>query len=150
MNERELVKCARECTTIGGDCANCPFDRHIGADGAICSELLVRALVRALAERVEKLGEHCARHAEELAVQQERDRWISVEERLPERDEGVLVTVSGTYGQITFERALMLGTWLGPEGWYCAEWPLWETPGVTHWRPLPALPEEVEHGTADI
>lgn len=139
MNDQELLKLARNCVDPDGDCKGCPFDRPPLSRG-FCAADMIRALV----ERAEKLSEHCARYAEELAVIQERERWISVEERLPERDEGVLVTVSGIYNQTTFESALMLGTWLGPEGWYCNEWPLWESPGVTHWRPLPALPEEDE------
>lgn len=77
MNDQELLRGARECTTIGGDCTGCPFDKHIGADGAYCSDLLVRAL----AERMEKLSERCSRYAEEIAVQQEREH----REPLPER-----------------------------------------------------------------
>lgn len=70
MNDQELVKWARECTTIGGDCANCPFDGILPAGDNFCADLLVRTL----AERVEKLGEHCARYAEEIAVMQEEAR----------------------------------------------------------------------------
>ena len=36
------------------------------------------------ADLIEKLTDRCARYAEEIAVAQERTRWIPVEERLPE------------------------------------------------------------------
>ena len=45
----------------------------------------------AAADLIEKLTARCARYAEEIAVAQERTRWIPVTERLPENAEAVLV-----------------------------------------------------------
>ena len=44
----------------------------------------------AAADLIEKLTERCARYAEEIAVAQERTRWIPVTERLPENFQKVL------------------------------------------------------------
>lgn len=41
----------------------------------------------AAADLIEKLTARCARYAEEIAVAQERTRWIPVTERLPEANE---------------------------------------------------------------
>ena len=43
-----------------------------------------RELLDAAADLIEKLTDRCARYAEEIAVAQERTRWIPVTERLPE------------------------------------------------------------------
>ena len=43
-----------------------------------------RELLDAAADLIEKLTARCARYAEEIAVAQERQRWIYVTERLPE------------------------------------------------------------------
>lgn len=43
-----------------------------------------RELLDAAADLIEKLTVRCARYAEEIAVAQERTRWVPVEERLPE------------------------------------------------------------------
>lgn len=43
-----------------------------------------RELLDAAADLIEKLTDRCARYAEEIAVAQERTRWVPVTERLPE------------------------------------------------------------------
>lgn len=43
-----------------------------------------RELLDAAADLIEKLTDRCARYAEEIAVAQERTRWVPVGERLPE------------------------------------------------------------------
>lgn len=45
---------------------------------------------------------------EEIERLKEQHRWIPVKERLPEKDDFVLVTVSGTYNHLTFSDALQL------------------------------------------
>ena len=44
----------------------------------------VSEMVGTAADLIEKLIDRCARYAEEIAVLQERTRWVPVEERLPE------------------------------------------------------------------
>lgn len=72
--------------------------------------------------------------------------WISVKERLPddEKDgETVLAIVSGKpHKNITLCHALMTAGYFPGEGWVVNEYPEWENPTITHWMPLPELPEE--------
>lgn len=100
MNDQELLKWARRCVDPEGICRDCPFDRP-----SILSGFCAANMIRALTDRVETLADRCARYAEEIAVQQERERWISVEERLPEDCADVLTLVSGVYGKSTAELA---------------------------------------------
>ena len=50
-----------------------------------------RELLDAAADLIERLTNRCARYAEEIAVAQERQRWIPVTERLPDQYIDVLV-----------------------------------------------------------
>lgn len=64
--------------------------------------------------------------------------WIPVSERLPEDpDESVLITVNGTYKNITFEDAIMLAVYDKDEGWIIDGYQYWLTAQVTAWIPLP-------------
>lgn len=76
----------------------------------------------------------------------DRSEWVSVKERLPddEKDgETVLAIVSGKpHKNITLCHALMTAGYFPGEGWVVNEYPEWENPTITHWMPLPELPEE--------
>ena len=64
--------------------------------------------------------------------------WISVKDRLPEKDGYYLVV---TYGVISIEEfSKEKLAWLGYD-WDNAE--VYEMIGITHWMPLPEPPEEV-------
>ena len=69
------------------------------------------------------------------------NRWVPVTERLPSEEGLVLVIVSGQFRNMTFDNAYELADYC-PEGWILEAWPEWESPDVTHWMPLPALPKE--------
>lgn len=69
--------------------------------------------------------------------EQNRHRWIPVEERLPEDDVIVLVTVSGFCGYITFSNAIELGNLCSDGSWFIEGYPDWDDPEVTAWMPLP-------------
>lgn len=60
-------------------------------------------------------------------------RWISVDERLPEEDCQVLVTVKClSDGDLLVDTAWLIGgKWIDENGDEYDEW------GVTHWQPLP-------------
>lgn len=97
-----------------------------------------RELLDAAADLIEKLTDRCARYAEEIAVAQERTRWIPVTERLPEEGVPVLITYIGTDGEIYADG---VAVWAD----YGCFW--WEgsladcdkevAVQITHWMPLP-------------
>lgn len=95
-----------------------------------------RELLDAAADLIEKLTDRCARYAEEIAVAQERTRWVPVEERLPEDPvQKVLVFDPHIHGDI-----VDVGRYLGADGWVLEGWNLTQN-AVTHWMPLPERPE---------
>lgn len=69
-------------------------------------------------------------------------RWISVEERLPEDGDSVLVIVNGRYGNIKFVNAICMATYSGDEGWIIDNYEEWYGAEVDYWMPLPEPPEE--------
>ena len=72
------------------------------------------------------------------------NEWISVEEKLPDTDDNVLVICNGEYKNIRFINAYDLAAYDSDED----EWILDSYPEavvtVTHWMPLPQPPKEVE------
>jgi len=91
MKTEEIVKALRCISTAGGehDCEHCPYwkeeevpeeERPVyGADTWHSCDVDRAGLDGAAL--IEKLTDRCARYAEEIAVLQERTRWIPVEER---------------------------------------------------------------------
>lgn len=101
-----------------------------------------RTLLDAAAPALEEQRDRCARYAEEIAVLQERQRWIPVEERLPEGDDAVLAVVSGKpMENITLIGSVYIAVYCAESGWFITEFMGWDNPTVTHWMPLPAAPE---------
>lgn len=136
MNDQELLRWARKCVDPDGDCKGCPFDRPPLSRG-FCAADMIRALV----ERAEKLSEHSARYAEELAVIQERERWISVEERLPENWQNPDGETFVNYMIYSPDFGVDIGNFHAKaKRWICMGLPA----VVTHWKPLPEAPEEDE------
>ena len=98
----------------------------------------------AAADLIEKLTDRCARYAEEIAVLQEREKWVPVTERLPETNEFeeaggmskvVLGIVKNDSGSSLFNPCLCV--YLSDGRWIFRGKPV----TVTHWRPLPDGPE---------
>ena len=96
----------------------------------------------AAADLIEKLPARCARYAEEIAVAQERQRWIPVTERLPEISNSwgvsdiVLCIISDPSGYTPPNPGLCV--YLEDGRWTCHG----QIVRVTHWMPLPEGPEE--------
>ena len=94
MKNNEIVRALRCISTAGGEnaCEHCPYwkeeevpeeERPIyGADTMHSCDVDRVGLDGA--DLIERLTARCARYAEEIAVAQERQRWIPVTERLPE------------------------------------------------------------------
>lgn len=79
-------------------------------------------------------------------------RWISVKDRLPKNEQEVLVISHGWGGRLlyigTYKRIESKTSWLTGITSKASDWSLWgwsylREPQVTHWMPLPELPEEV-------
>lgn len=66
----------------------------------------------------------------------EQDRWIPVTERLPEKDDFVLVTISGvTSNGISWEHTMTLAVWTG-DSWDLVDADMADFK-IFAWRPLP-------------
>lgn len=134
MKTNEIIKALRCC---GDDnCVECPlydgFPDSAGCHGGIA---------QTAADEIEKLTDRCTRYAEEIAVLQEKEKWISTTERLPEAGETVLAVVYGKPNEnVELIGAIELAEWYEGE-WFIDAWPDWENVRVTHWLPLPAGPE---------
>lgn len=97
-----------------------------------------RELLDAAADLIEKLTGRCARYAEEIAVAQERQRWISVTERLPEVWHNGETAVLVNYMIYSPYFGVDIGNYHAKaRTWLCMGLPI----TVTHWMPLPEPPE---------
>ena len=107
----QALRCCAE-----GECKGCAMHE----DKQRCQENLL-----------DKAAEAIERLTAENAALREKQRWILVTERLPEKQQRVIVrckTVGTTVGWIMF------GEWVTDLGPGCGE--------VTHWMPLPGAPGE--------
>ena len=151
MKNNEIVRALRCISTAGGEnaCEHCPYwkeeevpeeERPIyGADTMHSCD--VDRIGLDGADLIERLTARCARYAEEIAVAQERTRWISVTERLPEvwrNDENAELVNYMIYSP---DFGVDIGNYHAKaKKWLCMALPC----TVTHWRPLPEPPKEVE------
>lgn len=146
MKNNEIVKALRCVSTAGGEnaCEHCPYWKEVevpeeerpiyGADTWHSCDVDRVGLDGA--DLIERLTARCARYAEEIAVAQERTRWIPVTERLPDDPvQKVLIFVPHPHGNI-----VDVGRYLGAGGWVLEGWYLTQS-SVTHWMPLPEGPE---------
>lgn len=156
MKNEEIVKALRCVSTAGGEnaCEHCPYwkeeevpeeERPIyGADTWHSCDVDRVGLDGA--DLIERLTDRCARYAEEIAVAQERTRWVPVTERLPELQSWGASTV--VLGLIKNENAPSLNKLHDLTLCVYCDNGIWSMPGryaaITHWMPLPEPPEEVE------
>lgn len=124
MKNEEIVRALRRLKVETGSlvCMGCGREHDCGILGC--------RIVREAAELIEKLTDRCARYAEEIAVAQERTRWIPVTERLPDQCVDVLVRYR--------DKHILMGTarcddWLDED---------LEDGVITHWMRMPKGPEE--------
>ena len=152
MKNNEIVRALRCISTAGGEnaCEHCPYwkeeevpeeERTIyGADTMHSCDVDRVGLDGA--DLIERLTARCARYAEEIAVAQERTRWIPVTERLPEATDGgyVLACVTWKDAHIDYQNAVVMA-FVSEKGLVDVEMDC-VLDGVTHWMPLPEGPEE--------
>lgn len=122
MKNEEILNALRCC--VHTECTKCPLNNGNPMDIECVSEM-----VRTAADLIEKLTERCARYAEEIAVLQEREKWVPVTERLPDQCMDILVSYRDGH--------ILMGTAM------CDDWieEDLEDGKITHWRPLPDGPE---------
>lgn len=151
MKHEEIVRALRCISTAGGEnaCEHCPYwkeeevpedERPIyGADTMHSCDVDRVGLDGA--DLIERLTDRCARYAEEIAVAQERTRWMPVTERLPEATDGdyVLACVTWKDTHINYQNAVVMA-FVSEEGLVDVEMDC-VLDGVTHWMPLPEGPE---------
>lgn len=124
MKNEEILTALRRLKVETGSlaCMGCGREHDCGVHGC--------RIMREAAELIEKLTDRCARYAEEIAVLQERTRWIPVTERLPDQCVDVLVRYR--------DKHILMGTarcddWLDED---------LEDGVITHWMRMPKGPEE--------
>ena len=153
MKNEEIVRALRCISTAGGEnaCEHCSYwkeeevpeeERPIyGADTMHSCDVDRVGLDGA--DLIERLTDRCARYAEEIAVAQERTRWIPVTERLPELQSWGASTV--VLGLIKNENAPSLNKLHDLTLCVYCDNGIWSMPGryaaITHWMPLPEWPE---------
>ena len=97
-------------------------------------------------EKIKRIADHLIRNG--VTVQE----WISVNDRLPDDEQEVLVIAHGWDGRLVYvgshKRVEAQKSWLTGITNKSSEWSLWgwsylKEPMVTHWMPLPDPPKGV-------
>lgn len=150
MKNEEIVKALRCVSTAGSspDCEHCPYwmEESVPAEmrdmvgAGVCRSAHDRVGLDG-ADLIERLTDRCTRYAEEIAVAQERTRWIPVTEHLPEVSNSwgvsdiVLCIISDSSGYPPPNPGLCV--YLEDGRWTCHG----QIVRVTHWMRMPAPPE---------
>lgn len=123
MRTEETLAALRRLKVETGSlvCMGCGREHDCGIHGC--------RIVREAAELIEKLIDRCARYAEEIAVLQEREKWVPVTERLPDQCMDILVSYRDKHILMGMD---MCDDWIEED---------LEEGTITHWRPLPDGPE---------
>lgn len=112
------------CLACGHDCGTAACIDHVIEDAA---------------DKIEELVDRCARYAEEIAVLQEKQRWVDAKERQPEYGVSVLAVASGKAANITLCDAITFATFW--DGWELDDYPQAENVVVKWWRSMVESPE---------
>lgn len=130
MKNEEIMKTLRRC-----DVKHCTGCLLMSKEGCIM------VLKNEVADLIEKLTDRCARYAEEIAVLQEREKWVPVTERLPEDGDVVLCWYEyfrfGEYNRMY--QTYGIGYYI--DGMWGGDVSNGQNIKVLAWRPLPDGPE---------
>lgn len=144
MKTEKLVAALRCSATPGGpvtdvQCESCDYcvRETFGGEELACCDC--DCMVMDAAARIEGLVDRCARYAEEIAVLQEKQKWVDVREKLPERGGHYLCRYVFGSGGKGFFGALDYYA-IGPRPHFQHEGLQGMT--VTHWMDIP---EGAEH-----
>ena len=132
MKNEEILTALRRLKVETGSlaCMGCGREHDCGIHGC--------RIAREAAELIEKLTDRCARYAEEIAVLQEREKWVPVTERLPEVWRNDETSELVNYMMYSPDFGVDIGNYhANAKKWLCMALPC----TVTHWRPLPDGPE---------
>lgn len=129
----ELVTALRCCEH--SSCTGCAYTER---DSECIGEVMGAA-----ADKIEELTDRCARYAEEIAVLQEKVKWVDAEARQPEYGVSVLAVASGKAANITLCDAIVFAAFW--DGWELDDYPQAEDVAVKWWRPMVESPEGTEH-----
>ena len=135
--KKGLAYCDSRDHMLNGCAGVCPYwcDKY----GCHSTEMKIDALayIRQLEQRI-------------VEADKTYSHWISVKERLPEPDQEVLLIAHGWKGQLLYigrlhheeaETSWLTGITTMESEWRINGWSYLKTPLVTHWMPLPELPE---------
>jgi hypothetical protein len=131
MRTEDILAALRRC--VHTECSKCPLNNGDPMGIECISEMVGTA-----ADLIEKLTDRCARYAEEIAVLQEREKWVPVTERLPEVWRNDETSELVNYMIYSPDFGVDIGNYhANAKKWLCMALPC----TVTHWRPMPDGPE---------
>lgn len=132
----ELVRRLKICPDYNDGCKNCPREHDLGCRSTT---------MREAADAIEELSLVCrTQKAAFDAYIGKTPKWISVEEKLPDKADGdwVIGVVNGKIGNVTYIDSVAMVTFDPCEKvWFLDEDPFVSVK-VAHWMPLPEPPEE--------
>jgi len=133
MTNKELIEALSRLKVETGSlaCTGCGHEHNCGIHGC--------AIIREAEDSIGALNSIADDRLDALTAWP----WISVNDRLPEDEQGVLVVASGRPREhLELDSAHELATFYAGEGWFFEAYPDWEDPQVTYWMPLPERPED--------
>lgn len=145
----ELVEALRCSATPGGPaddakCEGCAYGLREEFGGEELWSCDCERMIMDAAVKIEDLTDRCARYAEEIAVLQEKQKWVDAGACQPEYGVPVLAVASGKAGNITLCNAVVFATFY--DGWELDDYPQAEDVTVKWWRPMVENPEGVSGG----
>lgn len=131
------LKCCAYAT-----CNGCPY----AEDGCGTNQEMIDAL-----DYIQQLENHIGELTEKVALlEAAQPKWISVEERLPKPHTDVLLIAHGWKSRLVYigklqrlesEKSWLTGIVSKASEWTVYDFSYFKEPIVTHWMPLPSMPQ---------